>query len=79
MSFEFVTSHTGYPTMSYYEELLKSKLVKISHYDYTNATYDEMKSKLMMLNVYYNNMDIKHNYETPQMSFLDLLVTIDST
>lgn len=72
VSYELTTTSQNYPSKAYYDSMLSKRLAMTIQ---ANKSYEEIKSKLMVLNAFYNTLDINHIYESPQMSFIDLLVS----
>lgn len=74
MSYQFTTTSSQYPSKGYFDEFISTNPTFISHFNNTNASFEQVQTKLIMLNVYYKNLEIDYTYQNPAMSFLDLLV-----
>jgi hypothetical protein len=74
MNYLTQTSSVIYPSRAYYE-LLKTSPVIRKHYEanLSKLTYEDLSSKVLMLNVHYKSLSYTRTYQTPAMSPLELI------
>jgi hypothetical protein len=74
LNFLTQTSSATYPTRAYYE-LLKASPVIRKHYEanLSKLTYDDLSSKVLMLNIYYRTLTSTKIYQAPAISSFDLI------
>jgi hypothetical protein len=68
---------TNYPTYSYYEYLKTlPRVKKMFNYNDSAITYERLKSSILGLNVFYEELSYVKTTEQPQTELSDLIANI---
>ena len=72
--FEVSTAFSNYPNRAYYEELKQNPVI-LKHFnnDSSSITYDQLKSKVVAINVFYEDLSYTLVKEIEQTSLISLI------
>lgn len=77
--YHLTNSFTNYPTKAYAHQLMKNPIVRSKFQEPDQVTYEELKKKLLFLNIYYDELKYATIIEIEKTSFLDLIASVGGT
>lgn len=74
MDYQTSISMQSYPTRAYVNQIKNNSLL-LKHFEnnQTAITYENLKERMLVLNVYYASMNYVHFYEIPETEMGDLV------
>lgn len=77
IDYQYKLSFSTYPSKPYAEALIEDNLMNFS--EMNKSDYEDLQTKIVKFNVYYDNFDFENYYEVAKMSPYDLLAYIGGT